>query len=101
MYLCALMQEYGLQSEISRYQVLVGANGATADLGKLAVFAGNGILSFGTVIIIFLIGAICMFTVPSISTGHQLGYFQLWPRCSHRGRCRPPRFGQLYLTPIL
>jgi hypothetical protein len=25
-------------------------------------------LSFGTVIIVFLIGAICMFTVPSIST---------------------------------
>jgi hypothetical protein len=68
MYLCALMQEYGLQSEISRYQVLVGANGTAADLGKLAVFAGNGILSFGTVIIVFLIGAICMFTVPSIST---------------------------------
>ena len=62
------MQEYGLQSEISRYQVLVGQNGTTADLGKLAVFAGNGILSFGTVIIVFLIGAICMFTVPSIST---------------------------------
>ena len=68
MYLCALMQEYGLQSEISRYQVLVGQNGTAADLGKLAVFAGNGILSFGTVIIVFLIGAICMFTVPSIST---------------------------------
>jgi len=68
MYLCALMQEYALQSEISKYQVLVGANGTTADLTKLAFFAGNGILSFGTVIIVFLIGAICMFTVPSIST---------------------------------
>ena len=68
MYLCALMQEYALTSEISRYQSLVGANGTTADLTKLAVFAGNGILSFGTVIISFLIGAICMFTVPSIST---------------------------------
>jgi hypothetical protein len=68
MYLCALMQEYALQSEISKYQVLVGANGASADLTKLAWFAGNGILSFGTVIIVFIIGAICMFTVPSIST---------------------------------
>jgi hypothetical protein len=68
MYLCALMQEYALQSEISKYQVLVGQNGASADLQKLAWFAGNGILSFGTVIVVFLIGAICMFTVPSIST---------------------------------
>ncbi len=68
MYLCALMQEYAMQSEISRYQVLVGQNGTSADLEKLAWFAGNGILSFGTVIVVFLIGAICMFTVPSIST---------------------------------
>ena len=68
MYLCALMQEYAMQSEISRYQVLVGANGTAADLQKLAWFAGNGILSFGEVICVFLIGAICMFTVPSIST---------------------------------
>jgi hypothetical protein len=68
MYLCALMQEYALQSEISKYQVLVGQNGASADLEKLAWFASNGILSFGTVIVVFLIGAICMFTVPSIST---------------------------------
>jgi len=68
MYLCALMQEYALQSEISKYQLLVGTDGASADLTKLAWFASNGILSFGTVIIVFIIGAICMFTVPSIST---------------------------------
>jgi hypothetical protein len=68
MYLCGLMQEYALQSEISKYQELVGTNGAAADMTKLAAFAANGILSFGTVIIVFVIGAICMFTVPSIST---------------------------------
>ncbi|WP_317128743.1 hypothetical protein [Mucilaginibacter gracilis] len=68
MYLCGLMQEYALQSEISKYQVLVGTNGTAADMAKMAVFAGNGILSFGTVIVVFLIGAVCMFTVPSIST---------------------------------
>ena len=68
MYLCALMQEYALTSEISKYQELVGTDGTSANLEKMAWFAGNGILSFGTVIIVFLIGAICMFTVPSIST---------------------------------
>src|ERR1700744_2809754 len=68
MYLCGLMQEYALTSEISKYQELVGKDGTAANMEKLAWFAGNGILSFGTVIIVFLIGAICMFTVPSIST---------------------------------
>lgn len=68
MYLVGLMQEYALTSEISKYQELVGQDGLSANLEKMAWFAGNGILSFGTVIIVFLIGAICMFTVPSIST---------------------------------
>lgn len=68
MYLTGLMQEYALTSEISKYKELVGKDGLSADLAKMAWFAGNGVLSFGTVIIVFLIGAICMFTVPSIST---------------------------------
>jgi len=68
MYLCGLMQEYALQSEISKYQALLGSNGTTVDMARFAAFAGNGILSFGTVIIVFIIGAICMLTVPSIST---------------------------------
>jgi len=68
MYLTGLMQEYALTSEISKYKELVGKDGLNADLAKMAWFAGNGVLSFGTVIIVFLIGAICMFTVPSIST---------------------------------
>jgi len=68
MYLCGLMQEYAMTSEISKYKELVGQDGLNANLEKMAVFAGNGLLSFGTVIIVFLIGAICMFTVPSIST---------------------------------
>ncbi|WP_345952958.1 plasmid transfer protein [Mucilaginibacter sp. PAMB04168] len=68
MYLCGLMQEYAMTSEISKYKELVGEVGLSANIEKMAVFAGNGLLSFGTVIIVFLIGAICMFTVPSIST---------------------------------
>ena len=68
MYLTGLMQEYALSSEISKYQELVGKDGLNANLEKMAWFAGNGLLSFGTVIIVFIIGAICMFTVPSIST---------------------------------
>jgi hypothetical protein len=68
MYLCALMQKYALSSEISKYQELLKVDSANATMAKMAVFAGNGVLSFGTVIIVFFIGAVCMFTVPSIST---------------------------------
>lgn len=68
MYFIALLQKYAMSSEISRYKELIGEDGQTANLEKMAWFAGNGILSFGTVILSFLIGAICMFTVPSIST---------------------------------
>lgn len=67
MYLCALMQKYALTSEISKYQELLRPD-ASGLMTKFAVFAGNGVLSFGTVIIVFFIGAVCMFTVPSIST---------------------------------
>jgi hypothetical protein len=68
MWLCAYVQQYAMTVEISRYQVILHGNGAANKMAELAVFAGNGVLSFGTVIITFLIGAICMFTVPSIST---------------------------------
>jgi len=68
MYIMALMQKYALTSEISKYKELVGPDGSAGSMEKMMWFAGNGVLSFGTVIIVFFIGAICMFTVPSIST---------------------------------
>lgn len=69
MYIMALMQKYALSSEIAKYKELLGPDGTGGgSLAKLTVFAGNGVLSFGTVITVFLIGACCMFTVPSIST---------------------------------
>lgn len=68
MYLVALMQKYAMIVEINRYKELIGEDGSAANLEKMAWFAGNGILSFGTVILSFVIGAVCMFTVPSIST---------------------------------
>lgn len=69
MYIMALMQKYALSSEISKYKALLGPNGTDGEfMPRLTVFAANGVLSFGVVIIVFLIGACCMFTVPSIST---------------------------------
>ncbi|NQD72325.1 plasmid transfer protein [Sphingobacterium shayense] len=66
MYISSLFQQYALSAEITRYQELVGTQGANME--KLAYFAGNGLLSFGIVIIAFLIGGLSMLTVPSIST---------------------------------
>lgn len=68
MYIMALMQKYAMLSEISKYKELLGPDGTEGGLAKMAILAGNGIMSFGTVILTFLVGAICMFTVPSIST---------------------------------
>jgi len=68
MYIMALMQKYAMLSEISKYKELLGPDGTEGGLAKMAILAGNGIMSFGTVILTFLVSAICMFTVPSIST---------------------------------
>ncbi len=67
LYIASLFQQYAMEAEITRYQALVGETGV-ADMEKLAAFASNGILSFGIVIGTFVIGALTMLTVPSIST---------------------------------
>lgn len=66
LYVSSLFQQYAMEAEITRYQELVGTAGP--DIEKLSWFAGNGILSFGMVIGTFIIGALTMLTVPSIST---------------------------------
>lgn len=68
MWLSAFMQQYAMNAEISRYEGILHGGVSANKMAELAVFASNGILSFGTVIITFIIGAIAMFTVPSIST---------------------------------
>lgn len=66
LYVASLFQHYAMEAEISRYKELVGTSGETME--KLGWFAGNGLLSFGMVIVTFLIGGLTMLTVPSIST---------------------------------
>ena len=66
MYVASLFQHYAMEAEISRYQELAGSSGAS--LEKLSWFAANGVLSFGIVITTFIIGALTMLTIPSIST---------------------------------
>jgi hypothetical protein len=68
MWLSAYVQQYAMTAEISRYEGILHGSGAANKMAEIAIFASNGILSFGTVIVTFLMGAIAMFTVPSIST---------------------------------
>ncbi len=66
LYVASLFQHYAMEAEITRYKELVGTSGASME--KLSAFASNGVLSFGIVIGTFVIGALTMLTVPSIST---------------------------------
>ena len=66
MYVASLFQHYALEAEITRYQALLGTSGP--DLGKLTTYMTFGVFSFGMVITTFVIGALTMLTVPSIST---------------------------------
>ena len=66
MHVASLFQQYAMEAEITRYQQLVDGAGNTIE--KLGWLAGNGLLSFGIVIVTFLIGGLSMLTVPSIST---------------------------------
>lgn len=65
LYVASLFQQYAMEAEISRYQELLAGSDR---MEKLVAFAGNGLLSFGMVIVTFLIGGLTMLTVPSIST---------------------------------
>lgn len=66
LYIATQFQQFAMEAEISRFQQLLDTSGNTME--KLGWFASNGILSFGMVIITFLIGGLTMLTVPSIST---------------------------------
>lgn len=66
MHIASLFQQYALEAEITRYEQLLISSEDT--LEKMGWFASNGILSFGIVIVSFLIGGLTMLTVPSIST---------------------------------
>lgn len=68
LYITGLLQEWALTEEIERYNQLLDTSGDTDVIEKFAWFANNGILSFGLVIVSFLVGAIAITTVPSIST---------------------------------
>lgn len=68
MFVGGVLQEFAMQSEINKYAELVTKTGNIVSMEKLLYLKSNGIMSFGVVIVSFLLSAITMFTVPSIST---------------------------------
>lgn len=66
LYVVGMLQKYAMLIEINKYKSLLGGSGDAME--KMAWLAGNGILSFGLVIVSFLVAAIAITTVPSIST---------------------------------
>lgn len=68
MFIGGLLQQAALTAEIERYQEIVTQTGTLVSMEKLLYLTQGGFLSFGMVIIVFLITAICMMTVPTIST---------------------------------
>lgn len=67
LYIVGMMQKYAMAVEINKYKVLLDDT-TGGGVEKMAWLASNGILSFGTVIVTFIVGAIAITTVPSIST---------------------------------
>jgi len=66
MYVACMFQQHAMEAEISRYKALLEPGAGMVE--RLAAFSGNGLLSFGMVIVTFIIGGLTMLTVPSIST---------------------------------
>lgn len=66
LYVASLFHQYALEAEITRYQALLDSSGDVTE--RLAWFASSGLLTYGMVIVTFLIGGLTMLTVPSIST---------------------------------
>ena len=65
---CNTIQDFALTAEIGRYQEMVTETGALADRDKLFFLASNGLISFGMVIVSFLISGIAVLTTPTVST---------------------------------
>lgn len=64
----SLLQEFAMTAEIDRYKEVLSQSGQVLNESAFTYLKTNGIMSFGIVIVSFLISAVTMFTVPTIST---------------------------------
>ncbi len=68
LYIISLLVQYAMQAEVDRYAELLTTSPTVDTLEKIAWLTTNGYLSFGIVLVTFVVGAIGILTVPSIST---------------------------------
>lgn len=64
----SLLQEFAMTAEIDRYKEVLSQSGEVMNASAFTYLKTNGVMSFGIVIVSFLISAVTMFTVPTIST---------------------------------
>lgn len=64
----ANLQKIALMQEIDRYKSLINLDGTVVSVEKVMWFQANGILSFGVVIVCFLVSALAICAVPKISS---------------------------------
>lgn len=62
------LQRIAMTAEIDRYKELVTQDGTVVSLEKIMWVQANGVLSFGFVIVSFLVSAIAILSVPKVST---------------------------------
>lgn len=65
---CSYLQRIGMTAEIDRYRELVDETGVVKSIEKIMWLQSNGVLSFGFVIVTFVVSAIAILSVPKIST---------------------------------
>lgn len=62
-----LLQKFAFEAEIDRYNQMINDNGTVKNMDLILTFAGGGIMSFGLVIICFIISGIGMLSVPTLA----------------------------------
>ena len=65
---CSYLQRIAMTAEIDRYSTLLNEDGTVKSIEKIMWLQSNGILSFGFVIVTFLVSAIAILSVPKVST---------------------------------
>lgn len=62
-----LLQIFAFEAEIDRYNQMINANGTVKNMDLILAFAGGGIMSFGLVVICFILSGIGMLAVPTLA----------------------------------
>lgn len=65
---CSYLQRIAMTAEIDRYSNLLNEDGSVKSMEKIMWLQSNGILSFGFVIVTFLVSALAICSVSKIST---------------------------------